>query len=156
MTNSKEILEAAKDEAWKKDCISIAEITENNMKTDVIIYDKGFDAGAEFERKRLSELGTFSRFVFNPKSQCEDGSYDTFPVSEDERAPYGHYCLVPIEEVQSLNAKLEAAIEKLKKANELILFDIDSASDGAAMNHEAKLDKYRKELSQNGSKMEGK
>jgi predicted nucleic acid-binding Zn-ribbon protein len=109
----------------------------------------------------MSEVKRYDRVGDNDPCMYElyDGDYVLYTDYDTLEKQYEaanmeakDYC----DEMFELREKLKAAQKQLNKANELILFDINNASDGAAMNHAVKLDKYRKELSQNGSKMEGK
>lgn len=62
----------------------------------------------------------------------------------------GDYCIADMtvcpDGTYILYSEYKDLLNKLDKANELISFDINKASDGAAMNHANKLDAYRKEL----------
>lgn len=54
------------------------------------------------------------------------------------------------EQIAELTKRNQELERKLDEANSLIMFDVNKASDGAAMNHANKLDKYRKALSMGG------
>lgn len=128
MTNSKQLLDAAR--AFN-DGFAIEEISNKDLQE---MLENRFIAGAEYERERLA------------KADIEGFAQTSVDLGDGDELTK----MIEISAIQFLSAKLEAAQERLKKANELILFDINSASDGAAMNHAAKLDKYRKQLTQKG------
>lgn len=54
-----------------------------------------------------------------------------------------------VNENKQLVAERDALKTEINLANELIMFDSNEASDGACMNHAAKLDRYRKNWSKN-------
>ena len=61
-----ESMRAKMEDSWKENCLTVAEITENNERTDYGTYCLGFQAAHDIMQSQIDELVEALEFVTMP------------------------------------------------------------------------------------------